>query len=248
MFRLAILTISTSGYQGQREDTSGEAIKDRDGDLSSGLPDVGSRQVAESVMGVTSEVRTGTRGASQFARKRRSVEADMRRALSSGDAVQVGLRWSTDSKGKDGYHALSVTGFDDQYVYLRNPHGSEDSGKQIVGHDSQAAVEPFQPAYRPGFPDIQDPEADECRSHPRQGLGDQHTGGPHPDEFIPDGLLWVGVGDGGHFPGSPDPQQEPCADEYEQPRRIASQRSPPVNCQSQQTAGSCGRQGKQSRA
>ena len=107
---------------------SGEAIKDRDGDLSSGLPDVGSRQVAESVMGVTSEVRTGTRGASQFARKRRSVEADMRRALSSGDAVQVGLRWSTDSKGKDGYHALSVTGFDDQYVYLRNPHGSEDSG------------------------------------------------------------------------------------------------------------------------
>ena len=28
MFRLAILTISTSGYQGQREDTSGEAIKE----------------------------------------------------------------------------------------------------------------------------------------------------------------------------------------------------------------------------
>lgn len=38
------------------------------------------------------------------------------------------MRWSSNEKGKHGYHALSVTGQNDEYDYLRNPWGTGDQG------------------------------------------------------------------------------------------------------------------------
>ena len=57
--------------------------------------------------------------------------------MGSGRMAGVSLRWSREDEGKYGYHALSVSGIDDEFVYMRNPHGpgstsNSDSSKGVV--------------------------------------------------------------------------------------------------------------------
>ncbi|MFN8612959.1 MAG: hypothetical protein U0931_35800 [Vulcanimicrobiota bacterium] len=47
-------------------------------------------------------------------------------AVAQGTPVPVDLRWATG--GQDANHMLSVTRMDDNYVYLRNPHGVQETG------------------------------------------------------------------------------------------------------------------------
>lgn len=104
---------------------SGEAILNYRGELSSGLQTRGEwERVSDSVLGTNSEVHMGTlRGGS-----RAKIDKRIGEALADDRTVQVGLRWRLRDDGKHSYHALSVTGQDDEYVYLRNPHGSGDQG------------------------------------------------------------------------------------------------------------------------
>ena len=103
---------------------TGEALKDSDGDLRGGLSTRNWGIVSNSVLGTNSKFHRGTLHGGD----RQTVENTINEALAGDRTVQVGMRWSTDGKGKHGYHALSVTGQDDQYVYLRNPWGSGDQG------------------------------------------------------------------------------------------------------------------------
>jgi hypothetical protein len=60
------------------------------------------------------------------------IEKEIKASLSSGKEVPVTLTWGKDDESSDGkgYHKLAVENIDDEYVYLRNPHGDFDSGSK----------------------------------------------------------------------------------------------------------------------
>ena len=105
---------------------SGQFEKNRRGDVRSGLNIEGRKKVSDSVLGSESTIK-------EFSGNTRRTEDDIAGALRENRAVQVSLKWSRDDQDIHGNHALSVTGMDDKYVYLRNPHGAGDTGNADPG-------------------------------------------------------------------------------------------------------------------
>jgi hypothetical protein len=57
-----------------------------------------------------------------------AVENDIQNTLDDGKQVPVSMKWSRQEGGEHAGHKLSVEDMDDDYVYLRNPHGDSEKG------------------------------------------------------------------------------------------------------------------------
>lgn len=118
--------------------------------------------------------------------------------------------------------------------------GAVEPRQQIVRHDTQATMEPFQPANGPRFDNVQHPEKEKSNRHPCHSLRQKQAGGPYPHELVEHRPSRVGIGFGDQGPSGPDSNNESNYDQSIESDRIFIYRSEGINQDGQQAASRAG--------